>query len=115
VSSPAGTPNGVPGKGTQRKEIGAKPRPSAATSRLAGGISSAFGATFWRWVPFPCARKRAPAGERSSHSFVTSCSSRKKDGCRSKSSTASEVTAFCFQLATNTQGASSWTIACISL
>jgi hypothetical protein len=44
--------------------------------------------------------------------FSTSFRSRKNDGCRSNPATRSEVTAFCFQFATNTHGASSCTISC---
>gem|GEM_PF-5365425 len=59
---------------------------------------------------------RDPARDRAAYPqfLVTSSKSRKNEGCNEKPSTRSEVTAFCFQLATNTQGASSCTIPCIS-
>ena len=61
-------------------------------------------------------RRVGPAHTRpeSPQFFTTSSSNRKNEGCKAKFATRSLVTAFCFQFATNTQGASSCTMVCIS-
>jgi hypothetical protein len=60
-SSPAGAPSGAQGKGPQH-ETRAEGAPDGGGQPPGRRQSRPCGAPFLRWVPFPSARKRAPAG-----------------------------------------------------